>query len=120
MELLKQRKEKKMGRISFLSEVPEEVIYDLNQRIIEANYGDAQKLADWFKSQGYKTSKTAMHRYIKELKAINGHSGTSGSFKLYASLTASESNLDMLYKELGRLEYRKQEILNRIREITEQ
>ena len=109
-----------MGRVSFLSDVPEEAIYELNQRIIEANYGDAQRLADWFKSQGYKTSKTAMHRYIKELKAINGHNGVSGSLRLYASLTASDSNLDLLYKELGRLEYRKQEILNRIREITEQ
>lgn len=109
-----------MGRVSFLTDVPETVIYELNHRIVEASYGDTRRLADWFKSQGYKTSKSAMHRYIKELKERNGHSGVAGSLKLYASMTASESSLDALYKELGRLEYRKQEILERIREITEQ
>lgn len=109
-----------MSRISFLAGVPEEVIYELNQKIVEANYGDTRRLAEWFSERGYKTSKSAMHRYITELKALHGHDGVAGSFKLYASMTASDSNLDSLYKELGRLEYRKQQILDRIREITEQ
>ncbi|MGJ3596812.1 hypothetical protein [Pasteurella multocida] len=46
-----------MGRVSFLSDVPEEAIYELNQRIIEANYGDAQRLADWLKHKAIKRQK---------------------------------------------------------------
>lgn len=107
-----------MGRISFLSGVPDDVIYELNQKIVDANYGDSMKLAEWFKGLGYKVSKTAMHRYIMALKERNEHGGRVGSLRLYANMSTADNHLALLYQELGQIEFRRQEIIERIRNLT--
>lgn len=108
-----------MGRKSFISELPEDFFNSLNEKIRECKYGDHDRIVEWIQCHGYKTSRSAVHRYASELKIKDGFDGVAGSFRLYANLNAKESNLELLYKELGEIEVRKQEIIDRIRELME-
>ena len=107
-----------MARKSFISSLPKDVVLELNDVIRQHEYGDHESNVAWLKQKGFQVSRSAMHRYTAELKARDGFDGSAGSFKLTADLMAKDSNLDLLYQELGQIEFRKQEILERIRELT--
>nr|DAX18352.1 MAG TPA: Protein of unknown function (DUF3486) [Caudoviricetes sp.] len=117
MGLSEIKKGKKMARKSFITALPKEIVEALHERIRAAEYGDHMAMVEWVKQQGYHASKSAMCRYTLELKARDGYEGGAGSFKLHTQMHSKDSNLEMLYKELGELEYRRQEILNRIRDL---
>lgn len=106
-----------MGRKSLVSSLSKEVVLEFNQVIRENDYGNQECIVEWLKERGYGGSKSAVNRYIAQLKARDGFDGKAGSFKLVTGLTAKDSNIELLYKELGELEFRKQEIINRIRDL---
>ncbi|MGE4799984.1 phage protein Gp27 family protein [Yersinia hibernica] len=110
------------GKKSFASQLPDDVISKLHQRIREARYGKHESLVTWLSSLGYTASRSSMHRYTTQLKLKDGYQGSAGSFLLEAALNDSptrDHNLVALYQELGELEYKKTLLLDRIREIAE-
>ena len=94
-----------MARKSFISSLPKDVVLELNDVIRQHEYGDHESNVAWLKQKGFQVSRSAMHRYTAELKARDGFDGSAGSFKLIADLMAKDSNRDLLYQELGQIEF---------------
>lgn len=107
-----------MGRKSLLSSLPRDVILELNEVIRINEYGSQAEVLKWLKEHGIKGSKSALNRYITQLKLRDGFDGKAGSFRLMTGLTAKDNNIDLLYKELGEIEFRRQEIIETIRNLT--
>jgi hypothetical protein len=53
---------------SSIFQLAEEDRAELDKRLIESGFGDYTELADWLKSKGYQVSKSAVHRYGKDLQ----------------------------------------------------
>ncbi len=107
-----------MARKSFVSDLPDTVLHELNDRIRAAKYGDHDTNVEWLDDLGYNSSRSAMGRYALELKKLDGHQGTAGSLALHASIESTNSSVGALLKELGELEYKKHQILVKLQEIT--
>lgn len=120
MELNKQLKGNDMPRKSVLLELPDELLKEFHSLIREYKYANFRKLLEWLEAKGYKSSKTAVHRYVATFKRYDGLNCNAGGFAMNISLNEENGgDLKTLFRQLGELEYRKQEILTKIREITE-
>lgn len=121
MELSKQQKGIYMPRKSVLLELPDDLLKEFHTLIREYKYADFKKLLEWLESKGYKSSKSAVHRYVATFKRYDGLNCNAGGFAMNISLNEENGgDLKTLFRQLGELEYRKQQILERVREITEQ
>lgn len=49
--------------------LPDEVLTELNQRLIDGGFSDYSGLSGWLKTQGYQISRTSVGDYGKDLKA---------------------------------------------------
>ena len=49
--------------------LPQEVRDRLNARLVESGFGDYTALSDWLAEQGYAISRSAVHRYGRELES---------------------------------------------------
>ncbi len=52
-----------------VAKLPGRVRAELEERLIEANFGGLQEIADWLTGLGYKASKSSVHRYSLEVQA---------------------------------------------------
>ncbi|ACL31936.1 phage protein Gp27 family protein [Glaesserella parasuis] len=105
-----------------LTKLPANILNELQEQIRENHYSNLYVICEWLKKKGYLISKTALHRYVASLKQIDGYTARSGSFELLAltsTNTTDSSNLSKLYQQLGKLEYQKQKILQKITSIQE-
>ncbi|MCR1838623.1 DUF3486 family protein [Pasteurella caecimuris] len=108
-----------MARKSVLLELPDELLKEFHSLIRENKYANGRKLLEWLQNKGYKSSKTAVHRYISTFKRYDGLDCNAGGFAMNISLNEENGgDLKTLFRQLGELEFRKQEILERIRELT--
>lgn len=107
-----------MARKSFVSDLPDIILHELNEKIRLVKYGDHDANVEWLNDLGYNSSRSAMGRYALELKKLDGHKGTAGSLALHASIESTDSSVGALLKELGELEYKKHQILVKLQEIT--
>ena len=108
------------GKQSFISQLSPDIATELHQRIREANYGQHDSHANWLKSLGFQSSRSAMHRYANRLKKNDGYQGMAGSFALDSVLNDSisqDERLVSLYQSLGELEYKRTQLLEQIRDI---
>ncbi|KYK77656.1 Protein of uncharacterised function (DUF3486) [Aggregatibacter actinomycetemcomitans] len=112
------KRSEKMGRKSLISSLPRDVLLELNDVIRTNEYGNQDEVLKWLTERSLKGSKSALNRYINQLKARDGFDGKAGSFRLMTGLTAKDNNIDLLYKELGEIEFRRQEIIEIIRNLT--
>ncbi|AAU36736.1 MULTISPECIES: phage protein Gp27 family protein [Pasteurellaceae] len=104
-------------KTSIIFNLPADVINELHKRLRESNYSGFIELENWLKNLGFNVSKSGIHRYAQKLKSLDGFIGRSGSFDLAVQLNNSiddNTPLNLLYQELGKLEYQKQQILQKI------
>lgn len=52
-----------------ISQLPDAVLTELNQRLISGGFSDYSGLSDWLKAQGFQVSRTSVGDYGKDLKA---------------------------------------------------
>ena len=111
-----------MGRSTFILNLPDELVAELNTKIRESNYGDCDRISDWLKSQGAPGSRSSLHRYMQKLKLADGYAGKGGSYELAASMKGSSGHvrLEALFRKLGEIEYERDQVLSQIRDITRQ
>lgn len=57
---------------SIVDTLPADVRQALAKKIVSNGYAQYEEVVAWLKSMGYKTSKTALHRFGQELKARRG------------------------------------------------
>lgn len=67
---------------SSLFNLTNDVKEELHFRLRTSNYSGFIELETWLRSLGYKTSKSAIHRYSQNLKELDGFEGRSGSHHL--------------------------------------
>ncbi|NGZ68606.1 hypothetical protein G6Z92_16845 [Vibrio aestuarianus subsp. cardii] len=107
------------GTRNFVLSISEELKEELDRRVRKAAYGSSTEIADWLCSEGVKTSRTAVARYEQALRKKDGVSDYAGSFNATVKASRPGGELAELYQELGELEYRKAELLDRIRDLVE-
>ena len=108
-----------MPKASFVSSLNAQTVTELNTRIRESSYLDSLSIAEWLKDRGVDVSKSSVHRYIQKLRARDGYDEPSGTFDLAIAMRGNtgRKELDSLFRELGRVEHERQELLDRIRDI---
>ena len=103
---------------NFVKNLDQETLLQLNKRIRDAGYGQSVAIAEWLTSEGHIATKSGVHRYSVKLKLTDGITAPSGSFD--AIIAASGDGgpkteaLSSLFEQLGRLEYQKTELLQKI------
>ena len=58
-----------MSTPSLIDTLPSNIRQDLMRKIIGNGYARYEEIADWLGTKGFKTSKSALHRFGHELKA---------------------------------------------------
>ncbi len=57
-----------MPQRSAVTQLPEEIREELNQRLVTSCFSDYQGLAEWLAEQGYEISRSAVHRYGQQFE----------------------------------------------------
>lgn len=57
-----------MGRTSIIKLLPDEVLKEIDRRLVEVRFSGYERLAREFEGKGYPISKTALHRYGQEFE----------------------------------------------------
>ncbi|MBO2589361.1 hypothetical protein [Shewanella algae] len=90
---------------------------ELDSRIRQAAYGSSTEIAAWLCEKGVKASRSAVARYEQALRKKDGVNDVAGSFNAVVKSSSAGGELAELYRELGELEFRKEELLERIRDL---
>jgi hypothetical protein len=66
-----------MSRRDFASELPSDVLEQLDKRLVESNFSNYHGIAEWLRSLGFSVGKSSVHRYgvallerLREEKAV--------------------------------------------------
>lgn len=92
---------------------------ELDTKIRESAYGRSTEIAAWLEEQGISTSRSAVARYEQALRKFDGISDIGGSMNAAVKSSVPGGELAALYQELGELEFRRAELLERIRDLVE-
>jgi len=108
---------KYMGRRSECLKLPPNVREQLDIKIRLAAYSDYVNLSLWLSEQGYKVSKSAVHRHGLALQQSDAASGLpTAKLSIQAPSITNRTKNDLL-QELGELRIREIEITHLLREI---
>lgn len=108
-----------MGRSTFVMNLPEDLVAELNAKIRENNYINCIGIHEWLKAKGAPGSRASVHRYMQKLKDADGYNGKGGTYELAASIKGAvgHTRLETLFRKLGKIEYERERILKQIRDI---
>lgn len=112
-------KEKSMSNPkNFVAQMSAEQKKLFDEKVRESAYGQSQMVSEWvYDELGIKTSKTAVARYEQELRKNDGIFDAGGSINTMAKVSVAGGELASLYQELGELEFRRAELLEKIRDL---
>ncbi|MDF5594975.1 DUF3486 family protein [Vibrio parahaemolyticus] len=108
-----------VGAKNFVLSLTDEIREQLDNRIRKMAYGRSSDIAAWLNEIGVKTSRTAVARYEKALREKDGITDAAGSLGATVRSVVPGGELAMLFQELGEIEFRRAELLERIRDLVE-
>lgn len=101
-----------MPRPNSISKAPEAIRNELDERLRANGYSEMVGLSEWLESNGIKVSKSAVHRYSKDLKSKDRVSDILVD-AVKGSDCSSNEVLDLMM-ELSTLRMREYRILKRL------